>query len=543
MAPICLLTIPEIPYYINSYLVQRDRLACVLVGKQWRQIFLPLLWRTVSFKSRSWPDQPLEACADFEHAVQENGEFIRHLQTFRLRELQFFLHHCHHLSSLSLRICSERDWPVVLGLVRNNPNLMSLSLTVMANYSPHLLDIFNNLPSLTTLDLTLEAIRQGLTPNVLMHLLKSLRQLQRLSIRANATMPLEVVPHDLAEENDRREHQEQTPFRYLRHLRLTMSGYHRSNLGYIVGLLKRCPSLETVQLPALHRDRLDDICLFFQHRNHHHHHHYHQHVLTSLDLSMLGYVFEDEALAKILAQLQPHSLRHLSLQSTAVGETTLDLLLRRFVSSLQTLDISRSTVHLADPGRWIRAILTHGVELIEFKCGARGEPLGAMVDLEVSPLLLHHRLPEEEEEGRKPSPSSSWWRCTKLQVLQIPLVGCRASPCTHNGACRTLQEQLYRQLGRLCDLRVLDLGIYMLPCSLLAESNCLEWSLAAGLEHLAGLRRLETFCVVGTKHAITVEEVRWMRSHWPRLQKVVGLAYTEAARWMESHWGSSINIY
>jgi hypothetical protein len=107
-----------------------------------------------------------------------------------------------------------------------------------------------------------------------------------------------------------------------------------------------------------------------------------------------------------------------------------------------------------------------------------------------------------------------------------------------------VQRQVLRQLGRLTRLRVLCLGKYGLcwnddpeysrleirgirtmVVDAYTDRNCLELSLASGLDELAGLRRLEELIVNQMAHRIELAEVQWMVEHWPRLKRIAGLQY------------------
>lgn len=47
--------------------------------------------------------------------------------------------------------------------------------------------------------------------------------------------------------------------------------------------------------------------------------------------------------------------------------------------------------------------------------------------------------------------------------------------------------------------------------------------LASGLHQLSGLKKLQMLDVSRRVHNIGVEELRWMREHWPVLRSIVGL--------------------
>ncbi|KAF9283658.1 hypothetical protein BGZ88_010366 [Linnemannia elongata] len=109
-----------------------------------------------------------------------------------------------------------------------------------------------------------------------------------------------------------------------------------------------------------------------------------------------------------------------------------------------------------------------------------------------------------------------------------------------------VQRFIYTQLGRMINLKELNLGVpdtvsaphswYVVEIGELGpfedpghnfvrEFNyrSLEFSLASGLDLLAGMKELTMLDVRWTTHRIGVEELDWMHANWPKLKVIKGL--------------------
>ncbi|KAG0063581.1 hypothetical protein BGZ89_009773 [Linnemannia elongata] len=109
-----------------------------------------------------------------------------------------------------------------------------------------------------------------------------------------------------------------------------------------------------------------------------------------------------------------------------------------------------------------------------------------------------------------------------------------------------VQRFIYTQLGRMINLKELNLGVpdtvsaphswYVVEIGELGpfedpghnfvrEFNyrSLEFSLASGLDLLAGMKELTMLDVRWTAHRIGVEELDWMHANWPKLKVIKGL--------------------
>jgi hypothetical protein len=108
-----------------------------------------------------------------------------------------------------------------------------------------------------------------------------------------------------------------------------------------------------------------------------------------------------------------------------------------------------------------------------------------------------------------------------------------------------VQRFIYTQLSRMTGLRELHLGVpdtASAPHSWIIDArdigllddpghnivrdfnySSLEFSLASGLDLLAGMKELRVLDVRWTTHRIGVEELEWMHVNWPQLREIRGL--------------------
>ncbi|KAG0307140.1 hypothetical protein BGZ98_000959 [Dissophora globulifera] len=69
------------------------------------------------------------------------------------------------------------------------------------------------------------------------------------------------------------------------------------------------------------------------------------------------------------------------------------------------------------------------------------------------------------------------------------------------------------------------------------DGAILDLSLATGLAHLAGLKKLRTLNISRIKgHKIGYPELEWMRDNWPQLTTFKGLRDTALWRWVHTNW-------
>lgn len=102
------------------------------------------------------------------------------------------------------------------------------------------------------------------------------------------------------------------------------------------------------------------------------------------------------------------------------------------------------------------------------------------------------------------------------------------------GDLHELQHEVCQILGSFTALEELSLGVHCekdKTCSffprLFQQDNCLELMLESGLGLMGGLKQLRVLNVSRMAHRIGLEEVKWMRAHWPQLHTVLGLLRVE----------------
>ncbi|KAG0341622.1 hypothetical protein BG004_005971 [Podila humilis] len=171
----------------------------------------------------------------------------------------------------------------------------------------------------------------------------------------------------------------------------------------------------------------------------------------------------------------------------------------------------------------------------------------------------------DAEDIIKSSEKNEWWGCQDLQVLKMEIVGIprpnisgipgKLMENSKKGEKRSMfsgtteesfaiQRRVYRQLGRLRNLQVLQLWngdrLRRKPMGRVYTSvsqyryddgddedftwmTCLEMTLESGLDLLATLTELRELDVTNMAHRIGVPELEWMQANWPKLEKVNGL--------------------
>ncbi|KAG0033189.1 hypothetical protein BGZ81_009160 [Podila clonocystis] len=90
--------------------------------------------------------------------------------------------------------------------------------------------------------------------------------------------------------------------------------------------------------------------------------------------------------------------------------------------------------------------------------------------------------------------------------------------------CVDVNQQVFRQLARQSELRILRLGE---PPNRIEHQSCIDYSLdmtlSSGMDQLAELKNLEELNVCRLNHLIGELELEWMNTNWTKLQRVTGL--------------------
>ncbi|KAG0198769.1 hypothetical protein BGX33_012076 [Mortierella sp. NVP41] len=120
---------------------------------------------------------------------------------------------------------------------------------------------------------------------------------------------------------------------------------------------------------------------------------------------------------------------------------------------------------------------------------------------------------------------------------------------------RSIQRQVYAQLGALICLRSLSLGADSPATELEVATNfegtsiffdrrlqvsSLEMTLESGLGLLSGLRSMERLSVENMEHRIGKEEILWLERSWPNLKQVKGLVRRQDG---DQYWGARISQF
>ncbi|KAG0262386.1 hypothetical protein DFQ27_002368 [Actinomortierella ambigua] len=284
------------------------------------------------------------------------------------------------------------------------------------------------------------------------------------------------------------------------------------------------------------------------------------------DVRML---LQEDIVARGLAEMRAQSVEHVVLSEAYTGGRSVGSLLRRHFVSLQVVKLwyCRSTV----TSMQIQALLT--------QCPALRE-LSFLGPIFKSGVTLKDAV-------REP------WACTGLERLEMAVQGvCRIDdhtneeedvedkdkekcglaqgqpPQQHPDHCRALEEQLYRQLGKLVQLRTLVLGaVSAVDDRGRLQRDCLGWSLDRGLGGMAPPAPssssssssssfpssswqkcgLEVLDLKRCAHEMSLIEVQWMQRNFPRLRYLRGVLgsstmhrdqHNEIRRWVDHHWPS-----
>ncbi|KAF9911914.1 hypothetical protein EC991_001820 [Linnemannia zychae] len=166
------------------------------------------------------------------------------------------------------------------------------------------------------------------------------------------------------------------------------------------------------------------------------------------------------------------------------------------------------------------------------------------------------------------SSSSSWACASTLTYLEINF---RPSPNIRNEYRYKIQiESFYKRLGQLtalvelhvgCECRchgsqlgtcqhtncsdvdasnspaLLDMDTNIKADTTLEPTTIFDMSLATGLDHMAGLSKLQVLNISRIQgHNIQEAELEWMKMHWPRLRLLQGVKKQGLVDWLERNW-------
>ncbi|KAF9157057.1 hypothetical protein DFQ26_009141 [Actinomortierella ambigua] len=111
---------------------------------------------------------------------------------------------------------------------------------------------------------------------------------------------------------------------------------------------------------------------------------------------------------------------------------------------------------------------------------------------------------------------------------------------------RALERKVCAQLGRLLQIRHLDLSVAKFRSKLAGAMQVygFSWTLERGLDQLSGLQRL-IYINFGLAHSeLGLDELVWMKQHWPRLYAIrVKDAQGTLRVWLNENWPSVVLTY
>ncbi|KAF9949787.1 hypothetical protein BGZ70_001631 [Mortierella alpina] len=510
----CISQLPvEMHSEIASFLSPNDLAACVRVNKTWFALYNRELWRTIDILDK-------QAFYRFAYAAPaalvRNGHLMRDVQTehYLLVRILALGHNCTRLRSL--QICSNGDentqalQPVDIDflakVLQRNPGLELLYVhdpTTAPN--AHQARLFAAIPpGLVDLILHGTEFQQSYQPTEGDHtigaFITTTGDTDILMDKDPPTFPLGLET-------------------------LALVGCFDYNHA-LFQFLSRCQSLQHIELGGREDIPVQGLCSLFQRACPN---------LISLRLTVPSY--NDTHLADMISSGSVRGWRHLHLQGGDLGPLSRQALLQR-AGTLESLGLEF----------WDSL---SSAEIQQFLCLAS----------QLRKFVMEPVLPSTSGRLHARDVIRSRWACQSLEVLKVvidqiprpdlcertngrPLEG-----ALHEGSSMEesfqIQQRVYEQLGRLGQLRMLDLGISMraqewndviYEAEVASETvfldldrpqqgrqyECLSFTLESGLGWMAGLGKLEALqlqnMAVGFENW---EEQQWAEQNWTCLSVVL----------------------
>ncbi|KAG0270711.1 hypothetical protein DFQ27_000062 [Actinomortierella ambigua] len=316
----------------------------------------------------------------------------------------------------------------------------------------------------------------------------------------------------------------------------------------VLATIQQCPALQEISLPELDASQLSQIYDWLSLRKQQRQS---PTLLTAIHFGSWtrgpDLAQTDKSLADLVLLLPQNTLRQLTFRSGYIGTQLLKAILNHHARSIEVLDIGGGSNVTQMTSSLARAFLSQCPSLTVFKVGQ-----GVTSSILSGQDAMNDGLP---------------WACQHLEVLQLSIGGfCLQSnnddeegpegqgivPCQTHDACLAQERQVMQQLGRLRSLYELDTSLYprLYPAvqdppgariDETGEPPHLAWTIAAGLDLLAPLKDLKLFRCYGVEHKTLVEDVKWMKRHWPKLQDLScgwdqGLFGQEISDWLQRNW-------
>ncbi|KAG0025331.1 hypothetical protein BGZ81_007230 [Podila clonocystis] len=590
----------EIAYWIlrPKYLA-----ACVRVNKTWNDAITPVLWRYFILHKRSRPaiwispaiQRTIGISPAIQRAISKNAHHVRCLVTrstsvfehlgpdTRIRKLTY---------DVSLRPSlradeSLQDLIQFLDKQRWHGKFEAFSTTLFPfDSTEQVKSLMRAVPESVQ---ELEIYSSDITydrPESLMVLLyscSSKRHLQALTIEMGYDeledfqeqhesftafwnrMRLDQDAMDTIHDQQQQQQQKQRHPNTLTLKQLTLMGnFQRFEDSILFPLLQFCPSLETLNIPTIYPDRLNDLVTILR-----------AHCPRLKGLLLNQNDFSDEQVSHLIDSGIQGKLEHIAF-SGAEDEIT-----GRRIMEMSELGTQRAllenaatlaVLHLHNCGlaltsTWIQQVLVQCSRLKELRI--TGVITLPYPDNDATAYIPQTRMGRQRRvlTGLNAMDiRGEPWSCTYLRVLQLVIRNVPRSetrlplgvsvgmdgkqrqdmdqyllyeePVVMTEAeSRTVQRQICQRIGALKHLQELNLGLFEfyrddvdrlddVKIVTPIQHQCLELSLETGLQALADLRELRQLKIQRIGHAMGAQEIEWMvrQGVWPKLRLINGVA-------------------
>lgn len=548
---------PEIQIMVTRNLQQQDLSRTVLLNKKWYSTCNPQLYRTVRL---STPLQLQRFLSLFmSGSINRHASHIKFLLTRHLEILpplmrlldgntvttttisaELSLVGLEILPHRALRILTSEEDDLLLSFLRRSPQLLHLAIRrVSENAGLYLSTIAINLPNLRTLSIfdVLGARPPFVFKESAVRFLESCSaDLERLVLAWETLSYAEVAIDHLdydgnGGDGDGKTHDSPAT---KSHPALRFLSARVNSISVLSSFVEGSPGLQAVIQPEFQSRRVNTL---FQHSSPLHLALQQITGVRFMELSLPAAISDDGTISSVISTINnlPDGIqrqwRTISIEGTINGgRVSPNVIVKAIVENCR-----QGLVHLYIPQGW--QLASEDVHSI----------LCNVMDLRVFNVVHLPRMSASDV-------ISSQWECrwlTKLsvQIFDIPrpdiLIGRKgrvrsSSERAAEGtieASRAIQRKVYHQLGALTCLEFLDLGLDVENGSREElvddidgtiydpqfQMDCLELSLASGLDLLGDLQNLRSLRIVGMEHRIGVPELQWMMAHFPRLERFIGL--------------------
>jgi hypothetical protein len=440
----------------------------------------------------------------------------------------------------TLRILTSEEDDILLSFLKKNPQLLHLAIwRVSENAGLYLATIARSLPNLCTLSIfDVLGIRPPFVfrESAVRFLETCSADLERLVLAWETLSYADVAidQYDYNDNGDDGDGEVQDSPATKSHPALRFLAARVNSDTVLSSFIEGSPGLQAVIHPEFQRRRVNTL---FQHSSPLHLALQQITGVRYMELSVPAAISDDGTIASLISTINnsqdgvKQQWRTISIEGTINGERGgPGEIVKAIVENCR-----QGLVHLHIPQGWqLESQDVHSI-------------LCNVMDLRVFNVVHLPRISASDV-------ISSPWGCrwlTKLaiQIFNIPrpdiLIdrkGCvrssseRAAEGTVE-ASRAIQRKVYQQLGALTCLEFLDLGLDIENGSREElvddidgtiydpqfQLNCLELSLASGLDLLGDLQNLRSLRTVGMEHRIGIPELHWMMAHFPRLELFIGL--------------------